>query len=438
VLPSRATEIGIGVTRFVPGREGRGFTDDLSELADDLAAKGVGVLDHHYGLWTDRRRDDHQMVRRADGDSWPPFYELPWARSGRGTAWDGLSKYDLTTFNDWYFARLREAADRLATKRIAFVCQMYFQHNVLEAGAHWADFPWRPANCLQDTGFPEPPAYVGGKRIFHAKLFYDVSHPVRREMHRLYIRKVLDTLGTASNVIFQTSEEFTGPKSFVDFWLDTIVEWERETGRRGLVGLSATRDVQDAVLTDPARGPRIDVIDLKYWWYSAEGPAYDPPSSTDLAPRQQLREWKGPKGRSDAAVARQVSEYRTKFPAKAVTVSHGLVNPWVVLAAGGSIPALPRDTEPTIRDGLAGLKPLATRGETAVGFGIPGERALFVSTKPGPFAVDLSAAKGPLSARWVDPATGRFTGPAATVSPGPDVEFRPPAKGPGVLWLSRS
>ena len=33
----------------------------------------------------------------------------------------------------------------------------YFQHNILEAGAHWADCPWRPANNVNDTGLPEPP-----------------------------------------------------------------------------------------------------------------------------------------------------------------------------------------------------------------------------------------------------------------------------------------
>ena len=53
-------------------------------LADDVA-----VFDHHYGLWYDRRRDDHTMVRQADGDVAPPFYEQPFARTGvrhaRGT-----------------------------------------------------------------------------------------------------------------------------------------------------------------------------------------------------------------------------------------------------------------------------------------------------------------------------------------------------------------
>ena len=61
-------------------------------------ADGVAVFDHHYGLWYERRRDDHTMGRQADGNVAPPFYEQPFARTGAEseTAWDGLSKYDLT------------------------------------------------------------------------------------------------------------------------------------------------------------------------------------------------------------------------------------------------------------------------------------------------------------------------------------------------------
>ena len=56
-------------------------------------------MEQNYGLWYDRRRDDHERIRRMDGEVWPPFYELPFARSGKETAWDGLSKYDLTKYN---------------------------------------------------------------------------------------------------------------------------------------------------------------------------------------------------------------------------------------------------------------------------------------------------------------------------------------------------
>ncbi|MFO0808229.1 MAG: DUF6298 domain-containing protein [Gemmataceae bacterium] len=135
LVPGRLGEFGLGVTRFVPGRTGRALTDDLDELTDRMTAAGQVALEHHYGLWYDRRRDDHQMIRRIDGEVWPPFYEQPWARSGTGTAWDGLSKYDLTKFNPWYFGRLKAFADLCDRKGLVLVHQMYFQHNILEAGA---------------------------------------------------------------------------------------------------------------------------------------------------------------------------------------------------------------------------------------------------------------------------------------------------------------
>src|SRR5262249_56324505 len=107
-LPSRAAESASGITRFFPGRVGLGLTDDLAALTERMVANRQALLEHHWGLWYDRRRDDHQMVRRPDGDVSPPFFEQPWARSGKGTAWDGLSKYDLTRFNPWYFSRLKQ------------------------------------------------------------------------------------------------------------------------------------------------------------------------------------------------------------------------------------------------------------------------------------------------------------------------------------------
>src|SRR5262249_9770429 len=133
VLPAKAAEMGAGVTRVVPGRPGPGYAHDLDELTDAVRAGGQAVIHPHYGLWYDRRRDDHQMVRRPDGEVWPPFYELPWARSGDGKAWDGLSKYDLTKFNPWYFGRLKELADHCDRKGLLLVHHMYFQHNLLEA-----------------------------------------------------------------------------------------------------------------------------------------------------------------------------------------------------------------------------------------------------------------------------------------------------------------
>ena len=171
------------LTRFVPRLTGRGLTDDLNEVSDWMKANNVLAIDHNYGLWYDRRRDDHERIRRMDGEVWTPFYELPFARSGKETAWDGLSKYDLTQYNRWYWSRLQRFAQLADQKGLVLIHQNYFQHNIIEAGAHYADFPWRPANNLNQTGFPEPVPYAGDKRIFMAEQFYDVSHPIRRQLH---------------------------------------------------------------------------------------------------------------------------------------------------------------------------------------------------------------------------------------------------------------
>src|SRR5690606_33279201 len=118
--------------------------------------------------------------------------------------------------------------------------QNYFQHNIIEAGAHYSDSPWRTANNVNNPGFPEPVPYAGDKRIFMAEQFYDVSHPERRALHRAYIRQCLDNFRENSGVIQLISAEYTGPLHFVEFWLDVIKEWEAEKGKKVVIGLSTT------------------------------------------------------------------------------------------------------------------------------------------------------------------------------------------------------
>jgi Family of unknown function (DUF6298) len=314
--PARTKEIGPALTRFAPGRTGTGLTDEPPAFAEEMARSNRPLIRHHYGLWYDRRRDDHQMIRRPDAEVWPPFFEQPFARSGKDRAWDGLSRYDLTKYNPWYFGRLHSFASEARRHGLVLVNEMYFQHNIIESGAHWVDCPWRPVNNLNDTGFTEPPPFTGDT-IKMADEFYDVKHPVRRDLHRAYIRHHLDVLGGESNVIHTLSAEYTGPLHFMQFWLDVIAEWEKGTGKHPLIALSATKDVQDAILADPARAAVVDVIDLTYWHLTDKGEEYAPPGGMSLSPRQHQRELKG--GRPSAkSIAEMARDYRRKFPDKAV------------------------------------------------------------------------------------------------------------------------
>lgn len=349
------------ITRFVPGRTGNGLTDDLDEVTDNMQTKHIVAMEHNYGLWYDLRRDDHERVRRMDGEVWPPFYELPFARSGKELAWDGLSKYDLTKYNLFYWSRLKQFADLADQKGLVLVHQNYFQHNIIEAGAHYVDFPWRTANNINNTGFPEPPPFAGDKRIFLAEQFYDISNPVRKELHKKYIRQCLNNFKDNNGVIQFIGEEFTGPLHFVKFWLDVVKDWEKETGKHPIIGLCVTKDVQDSILSNPAYAAIVDLIDIRYWHYQADGTTYEPKGGQNLAPRQHARLLK-PKKTSFEQVYRAVKEYREKYPNKAVVYSGDSYPEFGIAAfmAGGSLPVLLNNIDAELLKAAAGMKPVAS------------------------------------------------------------------------------
>jgi Family of unknown function (DUF6298) len=358
--PSEAADYGVNLTRFAPGRIGAGYTDDLYEVADGMVSENQAALDHHYGLWYDRRREDHERVRRMSGDVWPPFYEQPFARSGQGTAWDGLSKYDLTKFNPWYWSRLKNFADICDERGLVLFNENYFQHNILEDGAHWVDCPWRSSNNINGTDIHEPPFEVE-KRITVAPQFYDVTNPVRRKLHENFIRQNLDNFTNDANVIQFTSTEFSGPLAFEQFWLDTIGGWETEKHLHPLIALAAPKNVQDAILADEKRAAFVDIIVFRYWWNTDKG-THAPDGGENKSPRESLRLWKGGTP-SDENLATMATEYRSKFPTKVVMSAgergQGLNldrASWAYVCGGGSLPNLPATTDKNLLAAIPKMK----------------------------------------------------------------------------------
>jgi hypothetical protein len=431
LIPNDMKNYGVNLTRFAPGRIGTGLTDDLDAVADGMESENQVALDHHYGLWYDRRREDHERVRRMTGDVWPPFYEQPFARSGQGTAWDGLSKYDLTKFNLWYWSRLKNFADICDARGLVLFNENYFQHNILEDGAHWVDCPWRLQNNINDAGFHEPPFEVE-KRIVMADQFYDVTNPVRRKLYESFIRQNLNNFTNNANVIQFTSAEFTGPTEFVQFWLDTIGDWENETKHRPLIALAAPKNVQDAILADAKRASVVDIIAFRYWWQTDKG-LFAPPGGQNLSPRQFERQWKGGPP-SDENVAAMAAEYRAKFPSKPVIAAseQGFNfnhSGWAFACAGGSMPNLPRTTDAKLLAAILKMQPwLADNKSRIWALREPGKQMLIFRGSGG--ELDLSTESGAFRVYVVN----RETGEAA---PGPTVEAGGKVKLPDetLVWL---
>jgi hypothetical protein len=444
------------LTRNAPGDVRPNRTEDLDKLADAMLRFGYPGFEHNFGLWYDRRRDRHDTARRTDANVIPPFLEQPWARSGQGTAWDGLSKYDLTKYNNWYFDRLKTFADLCDRKGTILFHNGYMQHALLETNAHYVDFPWRPANCIQQTELPDQTPV--------ANAFYDVSHVQRRQLHRAYIRKCLDTLGDNTNVVFLCSEEYTGPLSFMRFWLDNVFEWEKETGRDIHVAVNGTKDVVDAVLDDELCEARISTIDLRYWWYQADGSLFAPPGGHEVAGRFT--------GQFDAPaeqIHRQVREYRDAFPDKAILhLAPGTrQKAWAALMAGGSmlINQLPypdaedpqhyispekclaiQPTYDFIRNELSTqlpqMKPCSltrTSHDSTWCLADPGRSYLVYAMNGGRFQLDLSAVGGRFQAKWFDPRQGTLSqADESLIKGGGTVTFSAPDAQDWALWLERN
>ncbi len=318
---------GPNITRRDPGKVGPLLTEDLDSLSSSLKKYGFPGLIHHYGLWYDRRRDAHDLGQRQDANVVPPFLEMPWARSDSGKASDGLPRYDLTKFNPWYFERLVEFARLCDEKGLIFFFNFYQQHMLIESKAHYEDFPWRPCNNIQNIDLPDhTPA---------ADEFYAVATPLQRKLHLLYIKKCLDELSPFRNVVFCLSQEYTGPKAFVEFWLDAIKDWENENGFKVNIALGATKDVTDDILADPARAEMIGTIDMSRWWYDRDGTLFAPPGGMDVPGRYMGRA----SNTSPEQIYHLVNEYRSRYPSMALLHSFSGYHQQILafLMAGGSM-----------------------------------------------------------------------------------------------------
>jgi hypothetical protein len=450
---ANALDAGMSITRFVPGRAGPGLTEDLGELAARVAAQGTPFYQSGPAIWYDRRRDDHTIVTRPDADVWAAFYELPWARSGKGQAADGLSKYDLARYNPWYFERIKTFARLCDEQGIVLYHHLYNNHNLLETAAHWTDFPWRPANNVNDTGLPEPMPLESNQRIHVANQFYDAGNPKLRALHRAYIFHVLDQLGTNDNIVFGLSFQYSGPLAFQQFFQRTVAEWEQQHGRRVKLVLDTSKNVTDGILADPALARQVAVIDMRYWHYLPDGSLWAPQGGQNRAFRElHPAEFGDPS--TPELVYRQVRETRARHPDKAIVAWHagtGQIpalmagaaqvltrNPTAGHGQGRTVDRTPFDAfvQARLLDVLAGMEPRdgwVEQGERNWVLADANQNAVLVYSLAGEaIAFTRALAQAPYDALWFDPRSGQTLDASLPGQPGQGTRL---AKPDGREWL---
>jgi hypothetical protein len=192
--------------------------------------------------------------------------------------------------------------------------------------------------------------------------------------------------------------------------------------------------VQDAILADAKRSPVIDLIDIRYWHYQADGSLYAPKGGQSLAPRQQARLLK-PKKASFAQVYRAVKEYRLLYPEKAVIYSGDSYDQfgWAAFIAGGSLPVLPANTNKDLLKAAENMKPNSEIGP----YVLAGEKGLIAYAGEGKITLNLSKWNGNFQVKYIDIKDGNVVKTIKNIKAGKTIDLTLPG-GAGIIWLTKA
>ena len=148
-------------------------------------------------LW----RWEHVTSQAAGGAFHLCMTPQPWARVGPGAARDGKPKFDLSTFDEGYFDRLRERVAAAAAEGI-YVAVMLFD-----------------GFCMHLT---PPPDNIEGHPFHTGNNISDISitsivdyqvlplDPRVQACQEAYVRKVVDTVQDLPNVLYEVANESSG------------------------------------------------------------------------------------------------------------------------------------------------------------------------------------------------------------------------------------
>ncbi len=138
------------------------------------------------------------------------FNPMPYARTGPGTALDGGPKYNLDQFNQAYFDRLRSRVVA-ASDRGLYVSIMLFQgwsidNNGKGSGNPWPGHPFNRANNINGVD-------GGLNNDGEGEEIHRLAVPAVTARQEAHVRKVIDTVNDLDNVLYEISNESTGPEN---------------------------------------------------------------------------------------------------------------------------------------------------------------------------------------------------------------------------------
>jgi len=358
---------------------------------------------------------------------------MPYERPGPGLAADGLSKFDVTKFNQQYFDRLRSRV-AAARDRGIYVGVMLFQGWSVwryDTGRNaWAYHPFRAGNNV--NGIDGDPGGDGEGEEVHS-----LGIPAITALQEAYVRKVVDTLNDLDNVLFEISNESVSSgasKAWEYHMVRYLHTYEASKLRQHPVGLTsnARRD-SDVLQSSPSQWVSVLRTDFRDTVLLTDPPPTDGRKvillDTDHIGARSIR--------TDAGVARSwvwKSFVRGYNP---ILMDH-LTNPMADTSPGfvAARVAMGHTARFAERIDLATMMPRGDLASTRYALADPGHEYLVYQPSRWPFTVNLSGASGTYEVRWFDTTSGK-TKSSGTVRGDRTVSLWPPFAGGTVLHLTK-
>jgi hypothetical protein len=159
--------------------------------------------------------------------TWRYCSPLPWQRTGPGVASDGKPRFDLASFDDSYFERLRTRVIE-AGRRGIYVSVMLFDGFDVEFYRQPTDgYPLDAGNNINGVSAPGVTSQ-------------DLSRPQVTAVEDAYVRKVVDTVNDLDNVLYEIANEAGGYSTRWQYHMIRLVkELEATKPKQHPVGMTA-------------------------------------------------------------------------------------------------------------------------------------------------------------------------------------------------------
>lgn len=165
---------------------------------------------------------------------------MPFERTGPGRALDGKARFDLKSFNENYFKRMRQRIIK-ARQRGIYVSIMFFNGFSVDTkgdASAMSHSPWKGNPFNRDNninGIDGDPNHSGSGTEIHTLLIPDVT-----KIQKAYVRKVIDTVNDLDNVLYEICNECNSDSTDWQYYMTSYIKkYEAKKPKQHPVGMTS-------------------------------------------------------------------------------------------------------------------------------------------------------------------------------------------------------